>query len=288
MNDLQNFVFEEHLVRVVTRDGEPWFVGKDVCAVLSIAKHHQALDSLDEDERGTCNVGTPGGYQEMIVVSQPGVFRLIFRSRKPEAERFKRWVFHEVLPQIHRTGRYAPAEPSAPALREALTLAIDRDAPMGSKAEILRVCRALFGKDAARSLWRHLGLPDVAPDEWTGTGEAVGVMSRILDHRPDGADGRDIRTLIVDALDGDEEARLHLVAFGIRPSDETDGFWLANTGRGVRSVFSETAWADGSWRIVLRRLAGAQSGPRTSFSGHQSRTTWFPARVLDDWCGTRN
>lgn len=110
MNAITNFAFGEHLVRVIEREGEPWFVGKDVCGVLGISKHHQALENLDIDERGTCNVGTPSGNQDMIIVSEPGVYRLIFRSRKPEAERFKRWLAHEVLPEIRRTGRYGPKE----------------------------------------------------------------------------------------------------------------------------------------------------------------------------------
>ena len=78
MNIITPFAFEDHLVRATTRDNEPWFVGKDVCEVLGISKHHQALDRLDDDERGTCSVGTPSGEQIMIVVSEPGVYRLDF------------------------------------------------------------------------------------------------------------------------------------------------------------------------------------------------------------------
>jgi len=104
MSNIVPFVFKDSLVRAVEKDGELWFVGKDVCAVLEIKKHHQALDRLDPDERGTCTTGTPGGIQEMIVVSEPGVFRLIFRSRKPQAEEFMRWLAHEVLPALRKHG----------------------------------------------------------------------------------------------------------------------------------------------------------------------------------------
>ncbi len=288
MTNLTNFDFEEHLVRVVMRDGDPWFVGKDVCAVLDLRNPHQAMAGLDDDERDTLHIKEGNaGNPERVIISEPGVYRLVFRSRKPEAERFKRWLAHEVLPQIRRTGIYAPPEPTGAALREAVTVAIDRDAPMGSKAEILRVCRALFGKEAARALWSELGLPEVEPDPMTGTGEAVAVMRRILDHVPEGGDGRTVRMLTLDAMEGDETARLALIGFGIRPSEDTDGFWITNSARPLRALFAMTGWADGSWRLALRRLRGAQTGPRASFAGHQSRTTWFPTTVLDEWSGTR-
>jgi hypothetical protein len=101
------FLFEDaHLLRSVILDAEPWFVGIDACKVLDIAKHEQALGRLDRDERGTCPVGTPGGTQNMIVISEAGFYRLIFRSSKPVAERLKRWLAHEVLPSIRKTGSY--------------------------------------------------------------------------------------------------------------------------------------------------------------------------------------
>jgi prophage antirepressor-like protein len=101
----------DKLVRaIVGSDGEPWFVGIDVCRLLDIKKHHQALNRLKSDERGTCNLGTPGGLQDMIIVSEPGFYRLIFSSHKPEAERIQDWVYHEVLPSIRRTGGYRAGE----------------------------------------------------------------------------------------------------------------------------------------------------------------------------------
>ena len=102
------FLFEgEHLVRIVYgADSEPWFVGIDVCHVLGISDHTQTLGRLNEDERGRDMIPTPGGDQRVIIVSEPGVYRLMFSSRKPEAERFKRWLAHDVLPSLRRTGRY--------------------------------------------------------------------------------------------------------------------------------------------------------------------------------------
>jgi len=101
--------FEFHtgqIVRTVTRGGAPWFVAKDVCAVLGIGNHRQAISYLDDDERGVITNDTPGGEQQTAVVNEPGLYSLILRSRKPEARAFKRWITHEVLPAIRRTGSY--------------------------------------------------------------------------------------------------------------------------------------------------------------------------------------
>ncbi len=95
-------------VRAIFVLGVAWFVAADVCKALGIANVSDAVSRLDEDEKGIATTDTPGGPQEMIVISTPGVYRLIFTSRVPEAERFKRWLAHEVLPDIQRYGYYAP------------------------------------------------------------------------------------------------------------------------------------------------------------------------------------
>lgn len=102
----QIFMYESHQVRTVTKDGEPWFVAKDVCDVLEIGNPSQALSRLDEDEKGLISIDTPGGKQEMLCVSEPGLYDLILGSKKTEAKPFKRWVKHEVLPTIRKTGSY--------------------------------------------------------------------------------------------------------------------------------------------------------------------------------------
>jgi len=100
------FAFESTVVRVVTIDGEPWFVGNDVCKALGISDARQAVDRLDDDERGVCIVPTPSGNQKMRCINEPGLYRLIFTSRVEAAERFKRWLAHDVLPALRKTGRY--------------------------------------------------------------------------------------------------------------------------------------------------------------------------------------
>lgn len=112
MNDLTKFVYNNQPVRTLVIDGEPWFVGKDVCDVLGIRNSRDAFGRLDSDERNTVGItdGTPGNPNR-VVVNEPGLYALIFTSRTSEAQRFKRWVTHEVLPQIRKTGTYqAPAE----------------------------------------------------------------------------------------------------------------------------------------------------------------------------------
>ena len=106
MNEIVK-VYKNSPIRIVEKDGEPWFVAKDVCNILEIKNSRDTLNKcLDEDERGVDIIYTPGGNQEMTIVSEAGLYSLILRSRKPEAKAFKRWVTHEVLPSIRKTGAY--------------------------------------------------------------------------------------------------------------------------------------------------------------------------------------
>jgi|GEM_PF-1742583 len=100
-------VFENHKVRIIERYGEPWFVAKDICEVLEIRNNRAAISSLAEDEKDDVAItDTIGRNQETTIISEPGLYRLIFKSRKKEAESFKRWVCHDVLPSIRKTGAY--------------------------------------------------------------------------------------------------------------------------------------------------------------------------------------
>lgn len=108
------FSFGQQQVRTLLIDDQPWFVAADVCASLAIANTSLAVngradretDGLDEDEKGIATVNTPSGDQEMLVVNESGLYALIFKSRKAEAKRFKKWVTAEVLPAIRKHGRY--------------------------------------------------------------------------------------------------------------------------------------------------------------------------------------
>ncbi len=115
MNEIQLFNYGEegHPVRTVEIDGEVWFVAKDVCDILEHSNHRMAIQDLDEDEKGVSKVYTLGGMQDMTIISEPGLYKLAFRSKKQEAKKFVRWVTHEVLPAIRRTGRFSVSEPLA-------------------------------------------------------------------------------------------------------------------------------------------------------------------------------
>lgn len=110
-NEMQRFDFKGAALRTLTDEaGEPWFVAKDVCDILELGNTTNALRALDEDEKTNftnCNVAQNGGRAPLII-SEPGLYKLIMRSRKPEAHEFQRWVTHEVLPQIRKTGGYIP------------------------------------------------------------------------------------------------------------------------------------------------------------------------------------
>ena len=99
-------LYQDHPVRIIERDGDPWFVAKDVCDILEICNSRRSTSLLDEDERGVHTVNTPSGKQEMTVVSEAGLYSLILKRRKPEAKAFRQWVTHEVLPAIRKTGAY--------------------------------------------------------------------------------------------------------------------------------------------------------------------------------------
>jgi len=110
------FDYEGRQVRIVTdAHGEPWFVAADVAQSLEYRMASDMTRSLDDDEKGTQIVRTPSGDQEMLVINESGLYAAILKSRKPEVKRFKRWITHEVLPAIRKTGAYA-VPPTAPAL----------------------------------------------------------------------------------------------------------------------------------------------------------------------------
>ena len=104
------FMYEDKAVRVLMDDsGEPWWVAKDVCDVLNIENCRDAVGRLDGDEKNTVGIsdGIHRGNPNVNVINEPGLYTLIIRSNKPEAKRFKRWITHEVLPSIRKTGSYS-------------------------------------------------------------------------------------------------------------------------------------------------------------------------------------
>ena len=117
-NEIQKFDFKGSSLRTLTDEaGEPWFVAKDVCDILGMSNPSMAVTALDKDEVAQIDpkdyLGSENRSNQAVnIVSEPGLYKLIMRSRKPEAKEFQRWVPHEVLPSIRKTGGYIPTSES--------------------------------------------------------------------------------------------------------------------------------------------------------------------------------
>lgn len=155
---MQSFGFGDHLVRAVERAGAAWFVANDVCSALEIGNSRQAVSRLDDDERDCVITNDAMGRgRETTIVSESGMYALIFTSRKEAAKTFRRWVTQEVLPAIRTTGRY---EVDPPAANDTVIDGETRDEldAMRIKLALAREARVVFGARAARQAWRVLDL----------------------------------------------------------------------------------------------------------------------------------
>lgn len=170
MSDLSPFTYNGVPVRVVRDDaGEPWFVAADVCAVLEHSNSRMVVAGLDDDERGVRKVDTPSGVQSMVCVSEAGLYGLVIRSHKAEAKAFRRWVTHEVLPSIRRTGGYG--QPARPPTRRELAQMVIEEEERAERAEAKAAALA-----PAAAAWENLA--DAAGDY------ALRDAAQILDRDP--------------------------------------------------------------------------------------------------------
>ena len=111
MNELQVFTYQTSEVRTLMKDGEPWWVLKDVCTALGLSNPSIVAERLDGDERAKLSLGRQG---ETNIINESGLYNVILRSDKPESKAFKRWITHDVLPSIRKTGKYTVLKESAP------------------------------------------------------------------------------------------------------------------------------------------------------------------------------
>lgn len=129
-NAFQVFDFERTSVRVLTVNGEPHFVAMDLCRALGVANSRMALSRLSESNKGVSTVDTPGGPQEVGIVNESGMYKLVLTGRTEAAKRFEDWVTSEVLPSIRKTGQYSVGQTDAVTLpttfAQALRLAADQ------------------------------------------------------------------------------------------------------------------------------------------------------------------
>lgn len=289
------FAFKDHLVRTVIRDGEPWFVANDVCRVLELkGDAGQHVRRLDDDEKGLISIQTPGGFQELICLSEPGCYRLVFASRKAEAEDFKRWLAHDVIPALRKTGHYAMPKEEPDLLLDGEPVAL-----INAKLQMVREARHCFGPAKARAIWLQLGLPllplEAGDERSPRASEAEVVDARrclthlleAIDPKTEGKMLREVvpyRTWVQIALDGDEDMQHSLKEMGLR-FREIDGemyLWVANMGDDLSVIFHDTPW-ENNWRYVLKKLPGAFGGDGSSVykvDGVTRRGTFIPER----WC----
>ena len=140
MNNVQEFLYENSPIRMIESNGETWWVLKDICKLLSIENHKNITKRLEEDEVGTFELPHPQSKEkklEMLCVNESGLYSVILRSDKPEAKAFRRWITHEILPEIHRTGGY-----------NAISTEILEDSSLtaASKTIFMYLCRCAKGK----------------------------------------------------------------------------------------------------------------------------------------------
>ena len=107
MSNLSIFTFEKHSVRCIGTDDKPEWIAADIFNILGVKWDGHNLDSYDDDEKGRVTIPTPGGKQEALTITEFGLYRTLFKSRKGIAKRFQRWVFHDVIPSIRKTGSYS-------------------------------------------------------------------------------------------------------------------------------------------------------------------------------------
>lgn len=155
-SQLSTFNFENSVIRVIAVNGEPWFIAKDVCEATGISNYRDAIERLDDDEKGVALTDTLGGKQEMNIISESGMYTLILRCRDAVKKgsvphRFRKWVTAEVLPQIRKTGQYSQnnqqVRPLAPPKKYAFELTED---------ELLDLAWAWFSFIRGIHTFRHI------------------------------------------------------------------------------------------------------------------------------------
>lgn len=159
-NNLIPFYFQQKPVRVVFVEGEPWWIAKDVCDVLGLSNPTEAVRALDDDEKDILRISEGIGNPDKVVFSESGLYTLILRSSKPEAKAFRRWITHEVLPQIRRTGSYSLPQQAAFALPP-------------EETALLRAVSAILPKTTMELRNIAERLSEFTEDKWVETGDAA-------------------------------------------------------------------------------------------------------------------
>ena len=285
MSALQTFDFETNAVRVLMRDEVPWFVAADVCRALGIQNAAQAVQSLDEDEKGICSTYTLGGEQGVLCVSESGLYTIILRSRDAVkagtvAHRFRKWVTAEVLPSIRRTGGYQMPEPELPG-SEHERIWGNTVGKINAAARMLGVVKDLYGVEAARALYeREKGLPkirkfSVVATEENPTTNPGGALRLLL--RSAAGNGQTISHMLTLAM-RDQVAARRLSEYGLlaQAGPAKSYVAIANEHRFLASVFAGTPWQK-EWRCAFLLLDGAETArTKQSFGEVKTNAVYVP------------
>jgi prophage antirepressor-like protein len=277
VSEIIPFDFEEHAVRVVLRDGEPWFVAADVCRVLEIGNPSDAVSRLDDDERETVGALTlgiaegqsgRGGARSLTIISESGLYALVLTSRKEAARRFRKWITAEVLPAIRRTGRYDHTPLPAEDAGEVAGLPL-REAELW--LSIVREARLTRGTRAAAALWARSPLPPLSDAAPRGTAPEGGPCLAHLLAIIGGA--------LAGARAGNPEAAAALTRMLCRALPE--GLFVGN---GAHAPFTGTRWSGGAHAAALASLPGALAGRRADpqrLGGAMVRGVVVPWSLVD-------
>ena len=156
MNEVQLFNFENHEVRSLLLNNEPWFVGKDVAEVLGYERADNAIrNHIDKEDKLMHQISASGQNRNMTIINESGLYSLVLSSKLPSAKKFKRWVTSEVLPALRKTGQYQVKELSgselmAKALIEAQSVLAAKDKvieemkPKASYYDVILNCKGLL------------------------------------------------------------------------------------------------------------------------------------------------
>lgn len=159
MTDIQLFSFEDREVRTLMIDGNPWWVAKDVCAILEISNERDAYGRLDVADVGTTDVRSGGQMRAMKIVNESGLYDLVLDSRKPQAKAFRKWITSEVIPSIRKTGSYvaAPLSPAEMLLAQAQQLVDQERRLAGMEVEVKEVTSKVAAIEGAHNWFTALG-----------------------------------------------------------------------------------------------------------------------------------
>lgn len=319
MSALTPFDFKGHPVRVLHDElGEPWFVAKDVTDVLGFGRAHDAIKYVPDNHKGGIKCPTPGGTQTMLCVDEPGLYRLVLRSNKPEAEPFMEWVTSEVLPAIRRHGYYAAPGAEHPAdfpdqgqaarivdhgrvvaAVSRMLLTLER-VPARRVGLVNTVAARITGIDTV-ALLQEAGWTPPDPDDL----DPEGSRRALGGNQPEG-EGLDLAEAILDAVVPVTEGRtrcdmtiaelVHIAArraphpaVGAATAAAELGrhglrvtpthLLVSNTHRGIKRLLRDTPHAAG-WSRTLRRLPGARPVDPLYYGGSKSRGTAVPLGAI--------